>query len=202
MMHFLSSIHKHLMQWRLFPTLFQHSLTNCFVLILMVFMFLYLPVFAGTTSVHSLVNAVGIQFAQTASQTSQQDGSISRRQKLVLRKQHKKYFKHVARCERHWRDLTAAVAAKHGFVFALFCNTQAIRLVVALQYVICFWLPVTIGSSATCALLELWVHRVCACNHRAALVSSRRLGEVSKIPHITGILDFEITRSIECQMPG
>ena len=177
------------MQWRLFATaFFQHSLTNCFVLILMVFMSLYLPVLAATTSVHSLVNAVGIQFAQTASQTSEQDGSISRRQKLVLRKQHKKYFKHVARCERHWRDLTAAVAAKHGFVFALFCNPQVIRLVVALQYVICFWLPVTISSSATCALLELWVHRVCACKHRAARVSSTGLGEVD---HIANLCDLD-----------
>ena len=177
------------MQWRLFATaFFQHSLTNCFVLILMVFMSLYLPVLAATTSVHSLVNAVGIQFAQTASQTSEQDGSISRRQKLVLRKQHKKYFKHVARCERHWRHLTAAVAAKHGFVFALFCNPQVIRLVVALQYVICFWLPVTISSSATCALLELWVHRVCACKHRAARVSSTGLGEVD---HIANLCDLD-----------
>ena len=189
MMQILSSRQKHRLGWRLFATgFFEHSLTMCFVLILVVFMSFYLPLLAGTTFVHSLVNAVGIQFAQTAPQTSEQDTSISRRQKLVYRKQHKKYFKHVARCQRHWRDLTAAVVEKHGFVFALFCNPQVIRFVVALQYVICFWIPFRIGSSATCALLQIWVHRVCAYKHRAALVSSRALGEVG---HLAALCDLD-----------
>ena len=174
----LSSIQSRRLDWRSFATgFFEHTLKKSFVLLLVVFMCLYLPVLAGSSFVQSLLDAAALLFEWTASRANQQDAKITRRQQIINRKRHKKYFKHVVRCERHWRDVTNAVAEKQGFVIAFLCNPNMIRLVVALQYVICFWVPCTIGCCATCALLELWVHRVCASKHCAAQVSSSALGD-------------------------